>query len=214
MASKTLADMRTRIASEVRRSTISTQIDNAIMDAIDVHNSDRFWFNESRDVVFYTENMKEFYTKLDVPLLGQLMKIDFVFLYVANTPFELHQSPQIRLESASQNGTMSGQPGEFGWYDETLRLYPIPAGVWKVRAGIVENRPAPASDTETGNVWMNEAERLIRSRAKLELAQHVIYDSALEQRMQSAVADAFSNLKTLTTRKTKTRKSRVNAMEF
>jgi hypothetical protein len=214
MTSKTLAVMRARIAREVRRSNISAQIDDAIMDAIDVHNSDRFWFNESRDVVFYTENMKEFYTKLDVPLLGQLMKIDFVFLYVANTPFELQQSPQIRLESASQNGTMSGQPGEFGWYDETLRLYPIPAGVWKVRAGIVENRPAPASDTETDNVWMNEAERLIRSRAKLELAQHVIYDSALEQRMTSAVSDAFANMKTLTTRKTKTRKSRIAAMEF
>lgn len=214
MTSKTLATMRTRIASEVRRSNINTQIDNAIMDAIDVHNSDRFWFNESRDVVFWTTINKEFYTKVDVPLLATLMKIDFVFLYISNTPFELHQDPQIRLESASQNGTMTGQPGSFGWYDETLRLYPIPSNVWKIRAGIVANRPAPATDAETDNVWMNEAERLIRSRAKLELAQHVIYDSALEQRMQSAVSDAFANLKTLTTRKTKTRKSRVQAMEF
>lgn len=210
----TLAIMKDRIAREIRRSNIAAQIAEAINSAIDCYDADRFWFNESRSTTFVTTALKEFYTAADVPGLGLLTKIDFVYLYVNNTPFELIQSSQIRLESASQNGTMSGQPGEFGWYDETLRLYPIPDAAWTVRVGMVAERPAPATDSETGNVWMVEAERLIRARAKLELARHVLRDQALTADMSAATADAFADLKIMTARRTKTRKSRVNAMEF
>jgi hypothetical protein len=210
----TLAVMKDRIAREVRRSNIAVQIAEAINSAIDCYDADRFWFNESRATVFTTTALKEFYTSADVPGLGLLTKIDFVYLYISNTPFELIQSDQVRLESASQNGTMFGQPGEFGWYDETLRLYPIPDAAWTVRVGMVAERPAPASDVEADNVWMVEAERLIRSRAKLELARHVLRDPALTADMEISTADAFSDLKIMTTRRTKTRKSRVRAMEF
>jgi hypothetical protein len=210
----TLAIMKDRIARDIRRSNMATQIGEAINIAIGEYENDRFWFNESRNLTFSTVAMKEFYTEADVPGLANIRKIDSVFLYMGNTPFELVNDRPIRIESASQNGTMSGQPGEFLYYDRTIRLYPIPADVWTIRITGAISKAAPATDTEVGNVWMVEAEWLIRTRAKLDLARNVLFDDDLERRCMTDLADAELNMRVMTTRRTKTRKSRIASMEF
>jgi hypothetical protein len=60
---------------------------------------------------------------------------------------------------------------------------------------------------------MTDAERLIRSRAKLELALHVLRDDALAATMAEAVKEAWGDLKA-TTNMLFAGDGRISAMEF
>src|SRR5262249_23920693 len=90
------------------------------------------------------------------------------------------------------------------WYDRKLRLYPPPGQVYPVRIAGHFRLGAPASDLEAGNVWMVEAERLIRSRAKYELAIHWLKDGELATTMAASVTEALDQLKARTNRQTAT----------
>jgi hypothetical protein len=59
--------------------------------------------------------------------------------------------------------------------------------------------PPPASDGEAGNIWMTYAERLIRARAKRELALHWLRDVDLANGMQTAEQVALAELRNRTT---------------
>jgi hypothetical protein len=71
---------------------------------------------------------------------------------------------------------------------------------------------APTTDVEASNPWMTTAERLIRSRAKLELALHVLKDLELAATMQQAVEEAFEQLKSRTAQITQIGDGRVMGM--
>ena len=211
----TLATMKARIASELRRSNITTQIASAITTAIEAYQTERFFWDESRENTFLTVASQEFYTSTDAAFIANILKIDFVHLYIGDAPSELRQELPRLLEDVSTNGTATGTPDTYGFYDEKFRLYPVPltAG-WTVRVGGVFKQAAPASDSEANNPWMTTCERLIRSRAKFELAVHVLLDQNLANAMSGAVTDALDQLIIRTTRITKTGGGRIVPMNF
>src|SRR5215475_14028235 len=45
-ASDTLGTLKAQVASDLRRSNLTTEIARAVLDAINDHDSERFWFNE------------------------------------------------------------------------------------------------------------------------------------------------------------------------
>lgn len=210
----TLAVMKARIVDELDRSDLTSQIAYAISDAILAYESERFLFNESRSVTFSTVAGQEFYDKSDAAGLGTIQKIDYVVLYIGNTPYHLKAMAPSDIETASVSGTNTGQPGWYCWYGSQIRLYPCPADVWAVRIGAFVKVAAPASDTEADNPWMTTAERLIRSRAKLELALHVLKDPEMAQTMNLAVTEAFDQVKARTNKLTQIGDGRIAAMEF
>lgn len=210
----TLAIMKDRIARELRRPNITVQIAEAINTAIQAYEHERFYVNESRENTFATVATHQFYGVSDAPFIGLLSKIDYVFLLIGDTPFELlPQRPRV-MEDIATNGTTIGQPTEYGWYQQQIRLWPVPPDIWTVRVGGVIEQAAPASDGELNNFWMNKGERLIRSRAKQELALHVLFDTNLAQIAGAAATEALEQLNLATTRKTKTGGGRVVAMRF
>ena len=179
--------MKARIASELRRSNISTQIAAAITTAIDAYETEFGAKMESRSITTTTVANQEFYTSG----LSTLLRIDYVTLLVGNTVFGLNWMSHPDMELASTNGTSTGQPSWWTWHAEQLRLYPVPAEAgWTVRIGGLVQVAAPATDGESGNSWMTLYERLIRCRAKWELATHVIRDQQLKSDMAEATEEA------------------------
>jgi hypothetical protein len=215
----TLTAMKTRIAQEVRRKayadvgTVFAQaIDDAINTAIFAYQDERFHFNERRDVTFPTVADQEFYDSDDLAAIGNLVKIDYVKLIVGTTVFNLTPDFPAEIEGAASDSTSTGQPSWFVYYGRQLRFYPIPADVWTIRLAGLFKLAAPATDGEAGNFWMTDAERLIRSRAKYELALHVLRDTELAQTMASAVTEALDQLKRWTNKLTQGNNGRVRAM--
>lgn len=191
----TQADMKARIADELARDDLTSQIALAIADAIAVHQNDRTLFNESRDLTFSTVALQQFYTNADVPGLSAMLIIDQVSLTYGVSVWELDRRRPEDLEIAAQSAQIRGQPTSYSFYNRTLRLYAVPDNAYSIRVTGQTSIAAPASDTEAANPWMNEAERLIRSRAKLELYLHVIKDTDKAQVMKLAADDALANLK-------------------
>ncbi len=210
----TLAIMKARIADELARDDLTSQIAYAITDAISAYTDERFMFNETRSNTFPTVASQEFYASTDAAFIGTLNKIDYVSLIVGDQPFQLLPMRPVDMEHLSQNGTSTGQPNWYSYYDKKIRLYPVPDAIWTVRVAASVDVDPPASDAETDNPWMIKAERLIRSRAKLELALHVLKDLELAATMQQAVEEAFSQLKSRTAQITQVGEGRIVAMEF
>lgn len=199
----TLATMKERIARELRRTNIDTQIAEAISTAIAQYDGERFYWNESRQTTFSTVVSQEFYTATDVG--AEIWKLDYIELYVDDQPFTLvvEDDPE-RIERLSMNNTQTGQPRYYSYYGNKLRLYPSPDDVYTVRVGGVLSIAAPATDAETGNVWMTTAEYLIRLRAKYEIAINVLHDAELAQYFGAAVEQELERLKKRTAHRVQT----------
>ncbi len=212
----TLAIMLSRIDRELRRQgAIDTQIREAIASAIDAYQTDRFFFNEKRSVTFNTVANQEFYGTADQAEIDNLAKIDYVTMRIGNTIFDLLPDTPARIEGVSDNATAVGQPGWYLYYERQIRLYPVPAtSGWVVRVAGVYAYAAPLTDAETGNFWMTAAERLIRCRAKYELATHVLMDLNLAQVMTANTNEAYADLKSWTNQLTQFGNGRVHAMQF
>ena len=210
----TLAILKSRIADELARDDLTTQIAYAISDAIAAYTDERFYFNESRSNTFATVANQEFYTSSDAAFIGTLNKIDYIACYVGDQPYQVLPMRPVDMESFSTNGTSTGQPSWYVFYNKSLRFYPVPDAVYTVRVAAAVDVAAPATDGEASNAWMIYAERLIRSRAKLELALHVLKDLELAATMQQAVEEAFDQLKSRTNQLTQIGDGLVRAMEF
>jgi len=187
--------MRARIGREIRRPALTTQIDEAIVTAIGAYAGTRWAFNERRDVTFATIASQEFYGTAAHASIPLLRKLDYAKVYVGGTAYDLKPSDPSTMEDLSDSATNTGQPSEYVYYAKQLRLYPVPDAVYTVRLAGQFVVAAPASDSEADNPWMIDAERLIRSRAKLELCVHVTFDQIMAQAMGEAVRDAESDLK-------------------
>lgn len=206
--------MKARIADELARTDLTSQIAYAIGDAIAAYEDERFYFNEARTITFSTVASQEFYDSDDAAAFANLVKIDYVFIYIGDQPFQLLAMKPADMEASVLNGTSTGQPSWYCYYNEQMRFYPVPSDAWTVRIGAAVKVAAPASDSEASNPWMTKAERLIRSRAKLELALHVLKDTELAGTLTQAVEEAYEQLKERTNQLTQIGEGTVAPMCF
>jgi hypothetical protein len=214
-AEGTLGFLIDTIDDEMKRSgTMNTRIRKVIADAIKIYQPHRFHFSESRTVcTFNTVANQQDYTSSANAAIATLHFFDHVVITISGTTFELMRKQPIEHELGS---TIKGQPSEFSYFNETLRLFPTPSGVYAMVVDGHMNIAAPASDTETGNRWMVDAERLIRSRAKYELSLNYGVDypnTANNMHPETgATADAYSELKRRTNKLTGT--GRITPTQF
>lgn len=172
----TLATMKARITSELRRTNIASQIASAIQTAIEACEAERYTFNETREISFDTVADQDKYDSTDNAYLGRILKFDYVKSEIGATYYDLRQMKPKEIESLNSGGASNGQPLGWAWYNQQLWIHPVPADVYPIRVGALVTIAAPASDDEAGNPWMTTAERLIRCRAKFELYTHVLLD--------------------------------------
>lgn len=196
----TLSIMKARIADELARGDLTSQIAYAITDAIERYQSERMWFNESRDVTFSTVASQEYYTSSDHELIPNIYTIDYVVMTVGGSVHSLTRSIPEQIEALSDNGAQTGEPSSYAYFQKKIRLYPVPDQVYTVRVAGHVKVAAPASDDEADNVWMTDAERLIRARAKYNIALDVMRDQGIAQSQAAAVNEAFEQLKGRTNR--------------
>ena len=197
----TLGYMKDKIADEIARPDLTSQIADKITEAIAAYQPERFFFSETRDITFSTVIGQEFYTASDNAAIPTLEAFDYVILYIGSIPWPIARRTDVEIEVLNQNGLMRGQPWNWSYYNQQLRLGPIPDAVYSMRIACHQKVAAPLTDDTAGNPWMTDnAERLIRCRAKYELYLHVIRNMEAAQAMASATTEAFDALKGQTNR--------------
>lgn len=198
-------------------------IQNAIQSAVSKWEREPFYFNQVYDTpaspFFSTVIGQEFYTAADAAAIAASPDLSRLHVLVSANRYPLTPRIWQYLEDTSANPAVTGQPVDYAYFAEQIRLYPIPDAAYPVtRSGI--QRLSTLVDSGDANAWTQDAFDLIRSEAKLILALEVIHDSDLAGRMQAAIyggADRrtrgyLSALKSETTRRTA--KARVRPTHF
>lgn len=186
----TRAVLKARIADEIMRDDLTSQIASAISDAIKHYQVKRFYFNENDSITFSTVAAQNEYTSAANSLIPYLYKIDWVTVGGDQFLRRITNEKWRDLMAA----TASGEPYNYAYINQTLRLYPTPSAIQTIRIQAHYKLAEPASDAEANNLWMTDGEELIRHRAKMLLWRDVIYDVEKAAVCTAAEEDAYNRL--------------------
>jgi hypothetical protein len=185
------ARLQARIADEVMRSDLTSQIAYAIADAIRHYERRRFWFNQ-KVASFGTVADQEYYGAADLADIPTLIQIDDVKILIDTATCPLTPM-DFGMMDGLQTGAVRGDPLSYAYYAEQIRLYPMPSAARTVTMAYL-CRLSPLTAGSDANAWTTEAETLIRQRAKRMLNLDVIKDDAEAARAGQLEAEALAEL--------------------
>ncbi len=183
----TFLEMQQRIADDLDRSDLTTQIKKAINRAIKYYESVRFYFQETTGTFTTVANQNSYGTADGLP--STIKEIDYLQITISsNNKYGLKQKPYQFLTDLDF-GSFKGQPSFYAWYQSKIYLYPTPNSTWTVTASFKKSYAELSADSDT-NDWTTEAEDLIEARATWWIYKRVIKskedaDEAKEDEMQA-----------------------------
>ena len=160
------ATLKARIADELSRDDLTSQINNAVLDAVKRYETQPFWFNQT-EATLNTAANDEFYA-----LPSDFLQIDSLRITYNEENDVLAPRSYRYIDDRSQ---ITGEPTVYAIYRDQLRLYPIPDQVYPLTMAYIY-RPAALSGDTDSNVWTTDAEELIRGAAARRLCLTVIRD--------------------------------------
>jgi len=196
----TYLEMQQRIAQELHRTDLTTHIQRAIKSAIAFYESNRFFKGEKRGTFSTIAGQRYYGTSTASPgtLPSDIVEIDSIVTTVNNRIYKLDQVSYEHLEDIDAGVTpLSGYPRLWAWYAEQIRFYPSPNNEYLMTVSYQYERPVLSADSDE-NFWTTEAEELIRSRAKKDLAMSVMYDDQIAQASAAMENMALKSLKAQT----------------
>jgi hypothetical protein len=186
----TYGAMQTRIADELARSDLTTQIQYAILDAIKAYESEEFWFNR-----LYRSTASISLSEMSMTLPGNVLAIDKITLVRDSTTedYLIARDAKFILEVQSP-GTTTRQPKEFAIYGDRILFDCQSDDDYTIYINGTEKATAPSAAGDT-SAWFVEAEELIRNRAKANIYLDVIMDADNYTKCKQREREAFDYLK-------------------
>lgn len=192
----TLADLKSAIATDLRRDDLTSDIAAKISEAISYYQNELFWFNYTRTFTFTTVASQQDYSSSDLVQIPLFTKIMAMFLYSPPSvyPYPLDRFEPADFETLASNNLSGGRPTIFTYIDNKIRLWPIPLATYTVRVHGVYNAAALVNGSDS-NFWTVEAEPLIRCYAKYLLYMNVLEDTEGAARMKTQLPDIIGSLR-------------------
>lgn len=163
--------MQSRIANEINRSDITSNIQDAIISAIRFYRKEKFWFNQTTDTVTATiaTRTTSLPSDWEAPVFARLQISTSIY-----QPLEL--IPYIENEEYYLSDSMQGIPTEYSIFGSTIYWKPIPIISYTVYVSYIKQITEPTGSNDTSS-WFTDAEALIRQHAKGIIYQDVLYAS-------------------------------------
>lgn len=190
----TLLDLQTRIATDLTRTDLTSQIASAVGDAIAFYGRQRFWFNVTRSQTFQTVVGQQAYTASDLAAIPDIVKLDALFIPQSQSIYPLDRYEPADFEVIAGGMSGGGKPRAFTYIDQSILLWPVPSAVYTLRPHMHYKLPALVNPTDT-NAWTTDAEELIRTHAKMLLYIDVLEDPDGMQRMAAKLTDLLAALR-------------------
>jgi hypothetical protein len=172
MPSYTFGTIKTRIADELNRSDLTSQISLAVISAVEHYERERWWFEETLVTTVSTVASQNYVSDA---VISSLAVIDMVQLTVGSAKYTLVQIPYDEWAAESSTSTTSGQPTEYAYYQDRLFLFPTPGSIYVLTISGVQ-RLATLSGASDANGFTNYCEELIRQRAKADIRCNIVLD--------------------------------------
>lgn len=192
----TYGTMKSRIATEMSRSDLTTVIPYAIQDAIRFYQGTKFWFNEDGAT---TPTVA---AQADYALPTDFIELDYASLTVNGATYPLKPVQYRSIAGMNVNNTQ-GVPQYVATYQESLWLYPVPNAVYTVTFWYTRELDALSGDSDT-NAWTTEAEELIRIHAKKMLCLQNLHNPQEALALDEAETRVLAALKSETERRIQT----------
>lgn len=177
--------MQVRIADELSRADLTTQIQKAILSAIEFYKDDRFWFNEGEVTLNTVANLGNQPMPTSPTGVGE---IDIVTVTAFSDRYEVFLTSYDWIRENQDQTTFVGVPEKYAIFEEDIWYSPIPDGVYPIIfSGLIYF--ATMTTGSDSNVWTNEAEELIRTRAKWDLFSNVIRNDKEAAKMLGNIND-------------------------
>lgn len=171
-APRTLGDLKTRIADELVRADLSTQIALAISDAIEEASTHRFWFMEVRGFTFPLSAGVAQYTG---DTIAGLIEIDRLKLVTDSQTYTLRLASDDDVSRWNDGTPPNGQPYAYSRYGDQITFYPTPRQAFSVTLDGLSKGTVLDNDTDS-NIWTTTGERYVRALAKRNVLAEVIQD--------------------------------------
>lgn len=168
----TYGDMQNRIADELDRSDLASQIKKAIVSAVKHYERKSFYFSET-SFTFSTVAGQRNYGSADAAAIATSPSIDRLNGTFYSLRQDLTKKPFAEIDQKTGILSFRAWPEEWAYYAQQIWLYPIPDAAYTITAYDVPRLTELSADADF-NAWTNDAEELIRSRAKLDLLRNVI----------------------------------------
>jgi len=189
----TLVQMRSRIADDLNRSDLNTQIDLAINRAIEYYyNKERFWFNETSGTFATIANQEAYGTADGIP--SDIAEIDYMQITLSSTNKPDLDERTFNWIQDRNVGRATGDPTDFAWYQNKIYLYLIPNQVRTITVFYKKTYADLSLDADT-NDYTAYAEDLIEARATAWLNKRVLKDYESSSINERDEADALSALR-------------------
>jgi len=218
-----LGTMVQRIINEVSRTATADEdsVKMAIISSIRHFRDHRFWFNEGTHTFTLTADQQTYSfetASTEGPPEDWIRPIT-AYVYVSSTRYLMMDQVDIeQLRWATPTSSVTGTPSIWSWYGQQMHFAPIPDSADSVRFDYVKDIgtpsynwdgtgwlfSAPAGDTlldSWTSSWFQEAEELIRARAKWDLYYNYLDDDQNAMKMGGmnglggAVGIAYNALK-------------------
>jgi len=172
---RTLGDLKTRIADELARADLTSQIALAIDQATEEACSHRFWFMETRGLTVLVTAGAAAYTSDDI---ANLLEIDRLVLLIGPQRRTLREMSDDELDRLNDGTPPQGEPYAYSRYGDQLRIYPTPTQSYTILIDGLTKGATLNSDADS-NIWTDAryGERYIRALAKRQLYADVIRDT-------------------------------------
>lgn len=196
----TFLQMQQRIADDLDRTDLTTQIKLAINRAIKHYQTEPFWFKETSSSFPAVSAQEEYvYGTGSVPT--DIEMIDIMERQYNGTKITMLQITPSELE-AKQSLDATGIPDEFAQYQNRIKLYPIPnqTGI-TILIKYTKNYTELSADADT-NDWLTYAEDLIESHARWWINRRILHDQNAAAEDEIQIVNALDALRTLNTNKT------------
>lgn len=183
--------MRDRIVDELRRTDLASNVENAILDAVNYFSRRAHFVNQGTLTPINTVVGQKAY---DLPDDFSRM----IYLEVVHDgqkdQMRAASITEIDIDDSNDDDPFEGIPEKYAIYGTQMHVYPRPEEAsWTFEGRYRTRYAAPDSDDDEG-FWVNEAERPIRCMAKAFLYDDVIRDTEQADREYQKAEAAWLEL--------------------
>lgn len=171
----TYLETQQRIADEINRDDLTSNIRQEILSAIEYYKQRRFWWNETTATTTTVASTNY------VSLPSDFVDLDIIQITVGSNTTVLDQVLYSDIVKWDING-QTGQPTSYALYQDRVRLYPTPNSTYTITFHYVKALTALSADADT-NAWLTDGEELIRLHAKKLLYANKIRNAKAAQDM-------------------------------
>ena len=200
----TFLDVRTRVADQLARSDLNTQIDREIQLAMARYNRRVSWLHEVREVSLTSVAARAWYSSVDLSTgtgpqdttgrtavdVADIQKID----YMRDPNYDdLRQVHYSDFEGFFDTTGAAGRPTYFTLYAGQIGIWPVPDGVtiYTLSAVVKPIIPSLAADE---SIWFDQAQELIENAAAAAICRKFIQDGERAQAFQVYETEAWNDL--------------------